>query len=169
MNYISRNLRYLRKKANLTQEQFAGKVEMNRGNIASYEKGSAEPSIDKLQRIVQYFNTDLNAFIYKNLEEAYSTSSAGMHDFRTYKSSVTDGNISHENGGRPLNDELMDPMLGDIIQKEAELSQYRIATLNKLTSSLLQISKELHDVKEVMKDILKVNSQILARQEVLKD
>lgn len=50
-NYIASNLKVLRNRQGWSQSQLAEKVSLNRGNIASYESGSAEPSICKLLRI----------------------------------------------------------------------------------------------------------------------
>ncbi len=50
-NYIASNLKVLRKRQGWSQSELAEKVSLNRGNIASYESGSAEPSICKLLRI----------------------------------------------------------------------------------------------------------------------
>ena len=72
MTYISGNLRYLRKLANLSQQGFAEKVGLNRGNIASYEKGSAEPSLTNLLRIIRYFGVDLLDFIDRDLTQDLS-------------------------------------------------------------------------------------------------
>lgn len=50
-NYIASNIRVLRNRLGWSQSELAEKVNLNRGNIASYESGSAEPSICKLLRI----------------------------------------------------------------------------------------------------------------------
>lgn len=50
-NFIASNLRVLRNRLGWSQSELAQKVNLNRGNIASYESGSAEPSICKLLRI----------------------------------------------------------------------------------------------------------------------
>lgn len=50
-NFIASNLKVLRNRQGWSQSELAEKVNMNRGNIASYESGSAEPSICKLLRI----------------------------------------------------------------------------------------------------------------------
>lgn len=50
-NYIASNLKVLRNRQGWSQSELAEKVSLNRGNIASYESGSAEPSICKLLRI----------------------------------------------------------------------------------------------------------------------
>ena len=50
-NFIASNLKVLRNRRGWSQSELAEKVNLNRGNIASYESGSAEPSICKLLRI----------------------------------------------------------------------------------------------------------------------
>jgi transcriptional regulator with XRE-family HTH domain len=72
MTYIAKNLRYLRKLAELSQQSFAGKIGLNRGNIASYEKGAAEPNTQNLLKIARYFNIDLIDFVEKDLSSLVS-------------------------------------------------------------------------------------------------
>ena len=50
-NYIASNLRVLRKQHGWSQTELAQRVGLNRGNIASYESGTAEPSICNLLKI----------------------------------------------------------------------------------------------------------------------
>ncbi len=67
MSFIPQNLRYLRKLAELSQQALAKKVGLNRGNIASYEKGAAEPNTKNLLKIVRFFNIDVIDFVEKDL------------------------------------------------------------------------------------------------------
>lgn len=71
MNYFAKNLKLLRRNSNLSQEGFAILVGLNRGNIASYEKQSAEPSMKNLSKIGKYFNIELNDLIEKDLSLRY--------------------------------------------------------------------------------------------------
>lgn len=64
---FGKNLKFLRAQKKLSQEQFAGEIGLNRGNIASYEKGTAEPSVKNLLSIVKYFNIDLSDIVEKDL------------------------------------------------------------------------------------------------------
>ncbi|MEL6843457.1 MAG: helix-turn-helix transcriptional regulator, partial [Bacteroidota bacterium] len=80
---IARNLRYLRKNKKLSQEGLAKMVEMNRGNIASYEKGTAEPNVAKLIRKSQFFAVRLGDFIQKDLEELANKPKDHRPDFQT--------------------------------------------------------------------------------------
>ncbi|MEO0473100.1 MAG: helix-turn-helix domain-containing protein [Bacteroidota bacterium] len=68
--YISQNLRFLRKAAGLSQAALAERIGLNRGNIASYEKGAAEPSINNLLRISRFFNVDLVDMLDRDLSES---------------------------------------------------------------------------------------------------
>lgn len=54
-NFIPSNIRLLRKRHGWSQQELAERVGLNRGNIASYESGTAEPKICKLLRISQLF------------------------------------------------------------------------------------------------------------------
>jgi transcriptional regulator with XRE-family HTH domain len=67
--YLQRNIRYLRKKHNLSQEELAAKVGLNRGNIASYENGTAEPKLCNLLKISNLFQVSILTITEENLSE----------------------------------------------------------------------------------------------------
>jgi transcriptional regulator with XRE-family HTH domain len=55
MNYVKNNLKFLRKKEALTQEQLATKIGVKRAMIGAYEEGRAEPRLHTLQHLAAYF------------------------------------------------------------------------------------------------------------------
>lgn len=57
--YLNQNIRALRKKLNLSQEELALRVGLNRGNIASYENGTAEPKICNLLKLSKIFGVSV--------------------------------------------------------------------------------------------------------------
>ena len=67
--YLSVNLRVLRKMQGWSQEEFAEKVGLNRGNIASYEKGSAEPKICNLLKFAKIFRVSIIDLTKKDLSQ----------------------------------------------------------------------------------------------------
>jgi transcriptional regulator with XRE-family HTH domain len=69
-NFIATNLRHLRKSKGWSQTELARRVSLNRGNIASYESGSAEPSICKLLRISNLFEVNPRDITRRNFLEA---------------------------------------------------------------------------------------------------
>ncbi|PPK88843.1 DNA-binding XRE family transcriptional regulator [Neolewinella xylanilytica] len=68
-NFISSNLRLLRKAAGWSQTELAERVGLNRGNIASYESGCAEPSICKLLRISNLFDITTRDLTRRDLSD----------------------------------------------------------------------------------------------------
>ncbi|MCP9236064.1 helix-turn-helix domain-containing protein [Lewinella sp. JB7] len=68
-NFIASNLRVLRKQAGWSQTELAERVGLNRGNIASYESGCAEPSICKLLRISHLFDITTRDFTRRDLTD----------------------------------------------------------------------------------------------------
>lgn len=66
--YLSDNIRFLRKQLELSQEELGTKVGLNRGNIASYEKGTAEPKLCNLLSLSKFFNVTLLDLTQRDLQ-----------------------------------------------------------------------------------------------------
>jgi len=56
----------IRSKLNLTQEQLALKLGINRGAISSIEIGKQKPTLEIISLLVENFNIDANIFFAKN-------------------------------------------------------------------------------------------------------
>ncbi len=69
---LSENLRALRKRMKWSQEELAEKLGLNRGNIASYESGTAEPKICNLVKVAQLFNISISDLTHSDLKEEIS-------------------------------------------------------------------------------------------------
>ena len=57
---LSTNMRCLRKRMGISQEDLAKRVGLNRGNIASYEKGTAEPKLCNLLKLSNLFGVSIH-------------------------------------------------------------------------------------------------------------
>ncbi len=68
--YLHRNIRALRKKLSLSQEELAVRVGLNRGNIASYENGTAEPKICNLLKLSQIFGVSVIDLAHSDLSQS---------------------------------------------------------------------------------------------------
>lgn len=69
MSLVSENIRYLRKKANLTQEQFAEKIGIKRSLVGAYEEGRADPRLNNLTNIAEYFGTSIDILVNKDVRK----------------------------------------------------------------------------------------------------
>lgn len=65
--HLHTNIRALRRHLNMSQEELATRIGLNRGNIASYENGSAEPRICNLVKLSQLFGVPIVDLIVKDL------------------------------------------------------------------------------------------------------
>ena len=73
VNYLSKNIRYIRTLKRLSQEQFADDLNVSRSRISSYEENRAVPPIEFLVDLSEYFNIPLDILIKNNLSGAKDT------------------------------------------------------------------------------------------------
>ena len=67
LSSLASNIRHLRKQLSLSQEELANRLGLNRGNIASYEKGTAEPKICNLLNLAHFYKVPVNDLISVDL------------------------------------------------------------------------------------------------------
>ncbi|MEJ5053357.1 helix-turn-helix domain-containing protein [Sphingobacterium sp. MYb382] len=67
MSNIGNNIKKLRKVKGLSQQAFADLFNLTRGNISSYEELRAEPRIEVILKIANYFSIPVNHLLEKNL------------------------------------------------------------------------------------------------------
>lgn len=69
-NIIASNIKYLRKSKDLTQDQLADKISVNRAMIGSYEEGRAVPKLQVLQALSHYFGITLDTLVLYDLSNS---------------------------------------------------------------------------------------------------
>lgn len=69
MSIFGRNIKHLRQSQGLSQQQFANLFELSRGSVGSYEEGRADPKIETLVKIAQYYQLSLDQLVLGNLGE----------------------------------------------------------------------------------------------------
>ncbi len=67
MKFIAKNIRFLRKEKELTQDELALKIGVKRSMIGSYEESRAIPKLPLLQALSYYFDVPLNDLLDKDL------------------------------------------------------------------------------------------------------
>lgn len=68
-NFLEQNIRYLRRQKGWSQEQLGEQLSLNRGNIASYEKGTAQPRICNLIKLSNLFSVSIPNLIQDDLTQ----------------------------------------------------------------------------------------------------
>lgn len=69
MDKLRENIVWYRKKNKWSQEEMAAVFELNRGKIASYETGAAQPGLEMISSICK----DLNVYLHEFLAEDMSS------------------------------------------------------------------------------------------------
>lgn len=67
--YLNTNIRVLRKELRISQEELASRIGLNRGNIASYENGTAEPKICNLLKLAHLFGISIHHLTQSDLSK----------------------------------------------------------------------------------------------------
>ncbi|MCB9232836.1 MAG: helix-turn-helix domain-containing protein [Bacteroidia bacterium] len=69
MSLINANIKYLRKQKGLTQEELAQNLEVSRSVIGAYEEGRAEPKLNTMQNIANFFGVSLDQLATLDLSQ----------------------------------------------------------------------------------------------------
>ncbi len=79
MSYAGKNLKYIRKQREWTQEEMANQLQIKRSLVGAYEEERAEPRLEVQEAICAVLNISLEEFLFQDLsEKAGSSSDAGM-------------------------------------------------------------------------------------------
>jgi len=77
MSKISQNIKYLRKKKALTQQQFADELGIKRSLVGAYEEERAEPKYDLLKKIASFFEVSVDDFINEEIDDKWAPKPKG--------------------------------------------------------------------------------------------
>ncbi|UEG51949.1 LexA family transcriptional regulator [Mucilaginibacter daejeonensis] len=77
MSIISSNIKFLRKKKGLTQQQFADEIGIKRSLVGAYEEDRADPKYDLLKKIAAYFEVSIDDFINETINEKWAPKPKG--------------------------------------------------------------------------------------------
>ncbi len=81
MSYAGKNLKYIRKQREWTQEEMANQLQIKRSLVGAYEEERAEPRLEVQEAICAFFNISLEEFLFQDLSEkanAGADSGSGM-------------------------------------------------------------------------------------------
>ncbi|MDB5133172.1 MAG: Helix-turn-helix domain protein [Mucilaginibacter sp.] len=77
MSNIPSNIKFLRKKKGLTQQQFADQIGIKRSLVGAYEEERADPKYDLLKKIALFFDVSIDDFINETINEKWSPKPKG--------------------------------------------------------------------------------------------
>jgi transcriptional regulator with XRE-family HTH domain len=73
MSYAGKNLKYIRKQREWTQEEMANQLQIKRSLVGAYEEERAEPRLEVQEAICALFNISLEEFLFQDLSQKDSS------------------------------------------------------------------------------------------------
>ena len=149
-NHIAANLRALRKAAGWSQAELAERVGLNRGNIASYESGNAEPNICKTLQISKVFAVHPRDLIRRDLRDAAELTLAKIayvQDREDYKAELE-------------NHQLRTAQLAELLASSRKLFDYKKELLESPCAEAKQIGLHYEQLYQISQELLS-NQQLL--------
>ena len=77
MSYAGKNLKYIRKQREWTQEEMANQLQIKRSLVGAYEEERAEPRLEVQEAICALFNISLEEFLFQDLSQKGESSDSG--------------------------------------------------------------------------------------------
>ncbi len=163
------NLRYLRNSKNLSQGALAEALELNRGNIASYEKGTAEPNLSNLLKIARFFDADPFELVESDLEqnrkvlinlskslvsdEQVPANGLVVTDQLQEKLTINNNQLQHF---KRKSDEMM-----KILEGFRQFHKYKMESRGELSEDVRRMAMDYERLLEVLDEVLKSNKKLM--------
>jgi transcriptional regulator with XRE-family HTH domain len=151
--FLRDNLRTLRKRMNWSQGQLADKIGLNRGNIASYENGTAEPKICNLMKLAGLFKISVFDITHSNLKEDGIYQSAANRSANGH--AILQG-TSLERYEKEAED------FGSAIKGLQCLSRLKIRDLDKLPDEVQSMTDYFEQLHSVSQHLLKSHLELIS-------
>lgn len=152
-NFIASNLKLLRKAQGWSQAELAIRVNLNRGNIASYESGTAEPGICKLLRMSKLFGITARDFTRSDLSNTTNLERARVR----YNDKLASEAIVAKAAGTRVRE------LEDLVDSSHKLFAYQQGKHKKSCPEAELLAVQYQQLLDVTHQILKEHKSLLAR------
>lgn len=176
MKYLAENIRYLRKQLGWSQEKLAEMLGLNRGNIASYEKGTAEPRLENLMKMMELFKVELKDLVEVDLSgmEAIGQEISDLREKANSDSAQDPENQEvYQKRKRQLLQKLIDKdeklqyfvRHSDEMQKILEgfktFHQFKMQNGHRLSDDVRKISDDYERLLDVMEAMIRTNKNLI--------
>ncbi|MCB0805519.1 MAG: helix-turn-helix domain-containing protein [Bacteroidales bacterium] len=174
MGYFAQNLKFLRSSQKLSQELFAQQIGLNRGNIASYEKGTAEPSLTNLLKIARFFRIDVEYLLEGKIEDHREM----IESLTQTQTLQTNGSgapvIQFENTFREkllLNKKNLEDFrkrsdeMSKILEGFRQFHKFKMESSENISEDVRKMAIDYEKLMEVLEDVLNTNKNIISMLE----
>ncbi len=168
MSVISSNIRFLRNKKGISQTALADAVNLKRGNIASYEKELAQPSIENLMKLADYFKIGINAFIKEDLseerplgEKSAITTSPERAIFQGLINRVSALKHSTDHNQQVQTLKQQNEEIFKMVDGFKAYHKHRMQTINPHNEDVKKIASDYDNILDLLETVLNSNKELI--------
>ena len=153
----------------MSQEALAKGIGLKRGNIASYEKGSAEPNLNNLLKISKYFSVDIGQLIEIDLEIL-------LQPFEN-----TDQKVSNNSQPLVVENKIVDKLINNkeqleqfrqrsddmvkILEGFRQFHKFKMESSGEITEDVRKMAMDYERLLDILDEVLKSNKSIIELME----
>ncbi len=149
---LASNLRKLRKRIGLSQEELAARLGLNRGNIASYENGTAEPKLCNLLKISELFGVSIHDLTCRDM----SCDRSYQQAFSSYLRLNSEEAVALKDFEQQCCD--LNEVFTGIVRCYGFLAQKS----SKIDPEIRMMDAQFHQVKQLCDDLFTHHTELLA-------
>jgi len=156
---LAHNIKILRKKAKISQDELAKQLKIKRSNIAAYEAKNVEPRLSVILEIARFFDIDISNLLQNKLTEDQTFS-----PFKSQIESIVDPN-------EKLNI-VENPKVGLFIEKSIQMRKiltgfkafYKYKKLNmaNITEEKEKIAYDIDNFIQLMEYLMNYNENVIS-------
>lgn len=148
---LSSNMRHMRKRLGLSQEDLAQQVGLNRGNIASYEKGTAEPKLSNLLKFSHLFGVSIRDLTNRDLSCDC-----------TYKTAFTNYlRLNSEEAAALADFNAQAEEFGDVFQGITRCYDFSSKRAGEKVQDVRVIEGQFGQLQQLTREVLRAHAQLL--------
>ncbi len=166
MSILSSNIKFLRNKKGISQTALAEAVALKRGNIASYEKELAQPSVENVMKLADYFKVDINEIIKIDLSNDIISDSKRLnrkeHDlFQGLKDRVTALKGNSDKHDKVSNLKKQNEEIFKMVDGFKAYHNHRIKTLDPHNEAAKKIAFDYDNIIDLLETVLNSNKELI--------
>lgn len=150
---LATNIKHLRKQIAISQEELATQLGLNRGNIASYEKGTAEPKICNLVNLANFYKVSVIDLITVDLHCPIALKTARQnyqYELKKEDRVILDKHIEHAGE------------LKSVIESLRVCHQFQLKTVKELPLEVQPIIANFNQLCNASNHLLKAHLDLLS-------
>jgi transcriptional regulator with XRE-family HTH domain len=149
VNYFAQNLRYIRRRFDITQSELALRMETGQSTIANWENGVSLPNVENLSLFYQILGIDIHTMIIIDMENGKVLGDEEVKEFK--RSGKVSGKLSGKVTGYKRT---------KYIPSNAPLSMFNEAD-ETTTWVITKLLKTMHsDIEKINKTVEDINKKV---------